>query len=130
MPDIIKMLQSMPNFHSLTSVTLEEIELSERELNLKFSDEYRAYVGAFGFASANGHELTGVCKFPRLNVVDVTRSERLLNPDIPGDWYVVEQAHIDGIVVWQSGNEEVYQTAPNTLPEKICGSLSEYLDMS
>jgi hypothetical protein len=42
--------------------------------------------------------------------------------------YVVEQANIDGIVIWQSETGEVFQTMPNALPIKISDSLLEYLE--
>jgi hypothetical protein len=119
----------MPDFYASSGVLYDEIKTNEKSLNLVFSDEYRSYVAAFGFASADGHELTGVCKFPRLSVVVVTQSEREANPSVPVDWYVLEQANIDGIVVWQSGTGEVFQTMPNTAPIKLCDSLAEYLDL-
>ena len=79
---------------------------------LKFSDEYRKYLARYGVASANGHEFTGICASSRLNVVDVTISERINNPNIQMDYYVVEQANIDRIVIWQSQTGEIYQSAP------------------
>ena len=41
--------------------------------------------------------------------------------------YVIELLNIDGIVIWQSSDGEVYQTYPNSNPEKIANSLSEYI---
>lgn len=31
------------------------------------------------------------------------------------------------IVIWQSSTGEIYLTAPNTEPKKICSSLDEYI---
>ena len=42
-------------------------------------------------------------------------------------WYVLEQANIDGIVLWQDKEGNVYQTMPSSVPKKICGSLAEYI---
>jgi len=126
MSDIVKKLREMQGFVSLSGATKEQIEQAEKSLNLKFADEYCEYLAAFGVASACGHELTGICASPRLNAVGVTISEKMSNPAVPANWYVVEQAHVDGIVVWQSGTGEVWQTAPNTPPIKLCASLCEY----
>lgn len=75
-----------------------------------------------------GHELTGVCDIPRLNVVNVTVEAREYNPLVPLEWYVVEEAHIDGIMIWQSQTGEIYQSQPGVTPEKIADSLADYLD--
>ena len=60
---------------------------------------------------------------------DVTKEEREKMPDVPQSWYVIEQAHIDGIVIWQSGDGDIYQTIPGYNPQKIADSLAEYIDM-
>ncbi len=125
----IKKLQSTSDFHSLSGASQEDIRFAEKALGLKFADEFRRYASRFAVASFYGHELTGVCNFPRLSVVDVTLSERAANPAVPMDWYVVEQAHIDGIVVWQSSAGEIYQTMPGAAPIKLCESLCAYLEL-
>ena len=127
--DLLKILKSKPNFREQTGATIEQIEQAEKALELIFAEEYREYLSAFGVAAAYGHELTGICPYPRLNVVDVTVSERIRNLIVPMNYYVVEQTHIDGIVVWQSSNGEVYQTAPDMQFVKLCNSLCEYLDL-
>ena len=129
MSSIVKKMQSKPDFYAMKGVTEEQIKQAEKALGLLFSDEYREYVAAFGIASFDGHELTGICAFPRLDVVSVTNEERNCNPTIPPNYYVVEQAHIDGIVVWQSSTGEVYQTMPNAPTIKLCASLCEYLEL-
>lgn len=129
MSDIVKMLRSKPNFRAMSGASQEQIEQAEKTLTLRFAAEYREYLSEFGVASACGHELTGICASPRLNVVDVTISERVSNQKIPSNWYVVEQANIDGIIIWQSGTGEVYQTTPNAPPVFLCKSLFEYLEL-
>lgn len=76
----------------------------------------------------DGNELTGVCGSKQLNVVPVTLEERS-NTTVPLDWYVLEQANIDGIVLWQDKSGAVYQTAPHIKPRKLCGSLAEYIEL-
>ena len=127
MVDIVKLMRNKPDFYALQGAADTEIENAEQILNIRFADEYRSYVAAFGVASFAGHELTGVCKPKRLNVVEVTLEQRVMNQKIPADWYVVEEAHIDGIVIWQSPSGEIYQTMADAQSRKICGSLLEYV---
>ena len=129
MPDIVKILKSKHINYILSGATKEQIEQAEKALDLRFTNEYRDYLITFGVISFGGHEFTGFCASSRLNVVDVTISERINNPTVPMNYYVVEQANIDGIVVWQSHIGEVYQTAPNMQPFKLCNSLCEYIDL-
>lgn len=126
--DILTVLRNKPLFQSYKNATTEDISNAEDVLSLKFSQEYKKYLKTFGFATYEGHELTGICKAKRLNVIDVTLYERALSPEVPLTWYVIEQLNIDGIVIWQSFTGEIYQTAPNTEPLKICDSLLEYIN--
>ena len=50
------------------------------------------------------------------------------NPFVPDDWYVLENAGIDGIIIWQDKTGRIYQTMPNGQKEYIADSLAEYLD--
>ena len=127
--DIIKTMQEYSDLISGVGVSEEKIQNAETSLQLQFSDEYRKYLTVFGIAAVNGHEFTGICESQRVNVTNVTFTERNRMPTARAEWYVVEQANIDGIVIWQSSTGEVYQTIPNGLPIKLCNSLSEYLDL-
>lgn len=129
MADFINILSSLPDFHALAGASEEQIAQAERALSLRFAVDYRQYVRAFGAVSAAGHELTGICASRRLNVVDVTLSARAAQPAIPRDWYVLEEANIDGILVWQSGAGEVFQTQPGAEPVKLAVSIREYLNL-
>lgn len=127
MSDIATILPTLPNFVSLSGASDEAISKSESELEVTFAEDYLSYVTTYGAASVNSHELTGVCKSVRLNVVAVTEKERLKNTGIPSDWYVVEEANIDGIVIWQNADGVIFQAAPRCKPEKIAESLLEYI---
>lgn len=129
MADIIEVLKEKPYFCSLSGVDESDIFSAEGILKVKFADEYIQYLKEFGVASVDGHELTGICKFPRLNVVDVTLEERNLNPDIPKDLYVLEQANIDDIVIWQNQYGCIYQSMSGAKIRKICNSICEYLEL-
>ena len=129
MSDIVNKLRDAPDFHSLSGASPESIKQAEDELNLKFANEYREYLFAFGVVSAGGHEFTGISTASRLDVVRNTISERENNPKVPANLYVVEKANIDDIIVWQSDTGMVYQSAPNIAPVKLCNSLCEYIGL-
>lgn len=129
MTEIIPKLRSFSAFHALSGASAEQISDAEEALALRFADDFREYLLAFGIASAGGHEFTGICNSKRLNVVDVTLSERSIHPDIPQDWYVLEEANIDGIVIWQSSTGEIFQTQPGRETIKLADSICDYLDL-
>ncbi len=122
-------LREKPAFVSLSGADFRNIQDAEQTLGLRFSQEYKEYVREFGAASFQGHELTGICDIPYLNVVDITITKKKLMPRIEASWYVIEEAHIDGIVIWQNELGHVYQTSPFGLPKKIADSLLEYIEL-
>ena len=128
MTNIVNKLCALPAFCSLTGVSADQIADAEKALALRFADDYREYLLAFGIASSDGHELTGICNSKRLNVVEVTLSEKSITHGIPQDWYVLEETIIDGIVIWQNSIGEIFQTQPGReaikLAESICGYLN------
>jgi len=103
------------------------ISEAEKMLGLIFSDEYREYLKEFGIAAYSGHELTGITRSPRLNVVSVTLAERERRADAPRNLYVVERTNVEEIIVWQGESGELYYSSPNHPLEKFCDSLSEYV---
>ncbi len=129
MKDIIMSIKNKPLFVGLEGASVETVSKAERSLGVCFAKDYREYVCNMGVASFQGHELTGLCKSARLDVVTVTMYERNINPTIPKDWYVIEQTNIDGIVIWQNELGEIYQTIPGLKPTKICDSLIDYVNL-
>lgn len=127
MSSIIDILRAQHGLLSMQTPSLEQIRQAEASLGVRFAQDYREYISAFGVAAYNGHELTGICASPRLSVVDVTQREREEYATIPADWYVIEQLNIDGIVIWQGADGAIYQTMQGASPQRICGSLSEYI---
>ena len=103
-------------------VSEEEILFAERELDLRFADDYRAYLRDIGLVMCNGHELTGIGKAERTYVVFVTKRMKELHSTIPNDWYVVENENMDGALIWQDSLGNIYF---NT--KKIFSSLMEYI---
>lgn len=102
------------------------IKEAETILDLSFFDEYKTYLIELGVAAVNGHELTGISESKRLNVADVTSRQKEYN-NVPEDFYVVEETGIDGIVIWQNSNGEIFATQPGLKAEKLCDSILEYL---
>lgn len=127
MKTVIDIIAEKENVFSMKGVSDELINQAEQELGLIFNKEYKSYLSVYGLVSYGSHELTGICPFPRLNVVSVTIEEREYNPLTPKDYYVIEQLNIDGMVIWQSSEGKIYQTTPNSEPVKIADSLSEYI---
>ncbi|MEE8717490.1 MAG: SMI1/KNR4 family protein [Coriobacteriales bacterium] len=127
MQNIAEQMKTMPGFCGGNGAPQEEIDLAQSTLGVRFSDEYLEYLRAFGVASVGSHELTGVTGIERLDVVGVTQRERALNPDVPSDWYVVEDTGIDGIVIWQDRSGRVYQTVPGCEATDVADSLLDAL---
>ena len=125
---IIELIKEQPNFYSLGSISEEEIILAEERLGINFADDYKSILLQFGAITFSGHELTGIFKSKRLNVVDVTLSERDINPNTK-DLYVVEIANVDSIIIWQGTDGAVYRTKNASKPVKIGTSLAEYLQI-
>ena len=127
MSTIGETLKRKPGFVSLGGVSEEKIKEAEIALNLRFSDEYRNYLLEIGTCSFLGHELTGICGSPRLNVVDVTQAEIAKNPQLIPGMYVIEQLEIDGALIWQNQSGEIYSSLPGKAPRKISKSLYDYI---
>ena len=102
----------------------EEITEAQKTLGVLFAADYVEYLLAYGAALFEGHELTGICKSKRLNVVDVTLAHR--KEGIPGDWYVVEEANMDDVVYWQDKEGRVYESVPGSQAVKCASGLYEY----
>ena len=105
----------------------EEIKLAESMLGLQFACDFRAYLSEFSLMAIDGKELTGLTKSERLNVVSVTKKNRIANKAVPADFYVVEEAGIDGIVIWQNSSGNVFMTAPGIKPKLLASSLGDYI---
>ena len=78
-------------------------------------------------ALADGIELTGITKSEHRNVVAQTKSEWKLNTKIPHNMYVIENTHVDGIIIWQDTNGLIYQSSPSSDAKQIARSLAEYI---
>ncbi len=128
MKELEKVILNLGDLRHLKPAKEESVVSSEDALGLKFAEDYRFYVKRFGAISAGAVELTGVVESERLNVVDVTNKERELNEKFPRDLYVIENVGIEGIVVLQNANGEVFSFDGVNPPKKYANSLKEYLE--
>ena len=129
MSALTQKMSSMKSFKTRTPATEAQIKCAEEELGLTFAKEYSEYLAEFGCASFYGHELTGISNSARLNVVQVTAELRTIIEGIPCDWYVIEEANIDGISVWQNSKGIIYSMIPNCTAKKIADSILEYISL-
>ena len=130
MSSIESVLSEMHGLISNGSATKEEIAKAEGALGVIFAKDYNEYLARFGCASFIGHELTGIIESQRLNVIAATMRNRSLYGSLPRDWYVIEEANLDDIVIWQAPDQKIYQTAMNKSPVKIAENLAEYIQMN
>lgn len=128
MSSFVDKLRAFPRMRCSGGVEQLMILQAEDALGLRFAEDYRKYLLELGSATAGGREFTGICKTKRLNVVDVTKEERMY-ASVPESWYVVEQANIDGVVIWQDASGTIYQTSPGAKKYRLCESLAAYIEM-
>ena len=128
MKDIIKAIADLKDLSSLQPASKEQIEEAQKALGLSFAQDYIRYVSEYGVISARGIEMTGVTVHKRLSVVEVTKKERDLNPNIPDNMYVIENIAIDGMLALQDETGKVYTITPNGEPKAVFNSLAEYVE--
>jgi len=127
MKKIIEVINNLPDLLPLKPASDTQITDAELQLRVSFAEEYKDYLSEFGAIMADGIELSGIAKAEHRNVVALTKKERELNPKVPNNMYVIENTCIDGKIIWQDTNGEIFQTHPNTEPKKIADSMATYI---
>lgn len=127
MKNIVEIIGSLSDLLPLKPATSIQITDAELQLRISFANEYKEYLAAFGAIMADGIELTGIAKSEHRNVVAQTKSEWKLNTKIPHNMYVIENTHVDGIIIWQDTDGLIYQSSPSSDAKQIAGSLAEYI---
>lgn len=128
--DILEVISQLKDIWNFKPATAEEIMAAEKELGLKFADDYIKCVSKYGVLSANGIELTGITEYEDFSVVAVTQQERELdwNNIIPPNMYVIENLGIDGLIALQDETGTVYSIMPyDDEPEKWFDCLADYI---
>ena len=128
MKDVVDILKNKNGFDSFGKANNDEIKEAEKDLNLKFAEEFKKYLIQFGVAEIEGHEFTGIFNSKRLNVVDVTKRTKDKNCYINDDMYVIEELNIDNIVILQDSKGTIFECIPNSTPKKIFNSFAEYVE--
>ena len=127
MRPLIEEFKQKSNFCCEKGASLEEINRAEVTIGMTFAAEYKDYLQQFGSASCGGHELTGISEDASLDVVQVTLANIERNPNIKMPLYVIEETHIDGIVIWQASSGEVFKAEYKGEPKKVYDSLMDYV---
>jgi len=125
MNDIITTIKKLENLVSLRGASTDAIKAAEKKLNLSFAADYSAYLKEFGLISAKHIEITGITESKRLNVVDVTLTERQRN-NLPHDMYVIDNTGIEGILMLQNSKGEIFEFQNGTA-KKVYADLAGYL---
>ena len=125
---IINALKAKESLLAGKGTTQDQIDIAEKELGLAFASDYRAYLFSYGIAAFDGHELTGISKSERLNVVSATLAARKDYANIASDLYVVENTGYEGIIILQNAKGEIFGCGINTKLEKLCDSLADYVN--
>jgi len=129
MSDVIRKIQAADDFAALGAVELSEVKNAENSLGVAFASDYKEYALAFGAATFNSRELTGVCSSERLSVVSATERARHFYPQFPQNAYVIEELLFDHIVVIQDSKGLVFSYGPADKAKKIADSLEDYLNL-
>lgn len=123
----IESIKKLPGMEFLQPATEKQIKSAEEKLGLRFAEEYREYLSYFGMVWSDIIAISGICDDEDYEVVALTDKLKKVYLGIPSDFYVIEDVGVDGLVIWQSGTGEIYQSIPNTNPVKIFDSLSDFL---
>ena len=127
MNSIIEELKRKSNFFCEKGASAEDIKDAEKALGLRFADEYKEYLQHYGSVSCGGHELTGFSADISLDVVYATQQNLRKNPNVKDPLYVIEETHVDGIVIWQAGSGEIFESEYKGVPRKVYDSFTEYI---
>lgn len=126
MSALTTLIKDASNFYSLKPADSSAVSAAEAQLGLQFASDYKEYLLAFGAATFDGRELTGVCDSERLGVVPSTERARQLFPHFPKDAYVVEDLSFDHVYIVQDSSGKVCSYGPSDSGELIARSLIEY----
>ena len=127
MNNLISLMKEADGFLCLQPADTSSIQNAENMLRTQFAEDYRQYLLAFGAASFDGKELTGICNSERLSVVSATERARRLYPRFPENAYVIEDLSFDHIFIIQDKSGAICSYGPADTSEKIAESLQAYL---
>lgn len=127
MKSIIKIIKNQEFLYHLSGTTEQEISDVEKKLGVKFADDYKDYVKEFGIASFNGHELSGICDFERLNVLNLTLKHKDNIFVEKNHLYVIEEFNNGETTIYQNEDGHIFSVYRDGNLEKIANSLEKYI---
>jgi hypothetical protein len=111
---------------STGGVDVKIVEQAEMELSFKMPSEYKELLLKYGALSAGTHEIAALGVEGYLNVVELTKQERLLANNQLDNHIVIESLATEGILIVLDEEGQVYEYLNNTL-EKIYSDFKAYL---
>ena len=127
MSNLIDRIRSATGFCALEAADDDQISAAQEKLDLRFAGDFIEYVKAFGAASFDSRELTGICSSKRLSVVAATERARHYYLMFPHGLYVIEEPQIDHILIAQDKSGIIYSFGPSEKADIIANSLYDYL---
>lgn len=128
MSNIVAKIKEIPELTAIKGCTVKQVVEAQEALNMVFPEEYIDYVRAFGCIDFIATEWTGLNIKGRLNTVEATEAERSINSAFPRGFFVLEDLAMDAKKVIVNEKGEVFLLQWDSL-SKLCGSISEYLDL-
>ncbi|MDT9490633.1 SMI1/KNR4 family protein [Streptococcus mutans] len=120
-------INSIPNLYKTQPASEEQIINAESRLGLQFSDDFKEYLKKFGSISFYGTEWMGLNTDEFCDVILTTLEARQLYDNFPNDKFIVEDLHIDDIIIISDSEGNTYQWQGGTV-EKVYNSLLGYLE--
>lgn len=123
---IVEFINNLLGASTLGKLDEKEVEAAEKELGIKFAEDYRDYLLNFSYFSYFKLELTGIVNNSAFNVVDITKLEREQN-NLDSKYYVISQLGINSIIILQDTDGFIYEKEATKEPKKIFNNLVDYL---
>ncbi|WP_321381014.1 SMI1/KNR4 family protein [Trichococcus shcherbakoviae] len=107
------------------SVDDTSIAVVEEILGLSFAEDYKTFIREYGFAFGDGSEIFGINidKIENSSVLIETKKEKEFDPNIPSDYYVVENIGMDGLLALQNKSGKII------IWQKENGNIKEFNDL-
>ena len=126
--NIVDKIRLINDLFYIDGCTDVQVEGAEKLLDLKFPREYIDYVKEFGCIDFGSTEWTGLNIEGELNTVEATLLERECNKSFPDKHFVLDNYHIDNKMIIVNEIGQVFLLQHKKI-EKICETISEYLDI-
>ena len=127
MSDLVSYINAAQDKIVAKGASKRDIDLAQSSLNLKFSKDYRELVRTFGCVLINGLTIFGVVDNPAYNVVKNTLEEKERYHDLPDGYYVLSSLGIEGILILQNKEGQVFEFSFGKELRLIYNSLFEFI---